>query len=185
MGRVYRYQSNLQSLTEHTFERYNRDPKYATSFRLCTTHRRSWVDPPPGYETYDSDGNVQPVNLKRALYGTRQASRLWNETVTKCRVSVGFIHRLANRGGGVDIDMAWLHFDVFRPSMHVPPHPTYYKSCTNYQISIPQATSNTFRITCPDQPKATHHSIGPRKHTSVDFSTGQDQNEQHLARIRS
>ena len=109
MGRVYRYQSNLQSLTEHTFERYNRDPKYATSFRLCTTHRRSWVDPPPGYETYDSDGNVQPVNLKRALYGTRQASILWNETVTKYRVSVGFIHRLAIRGGGVDIDMAWLH----------------------------------------------------------------------------
>ena len=50
-----------------------------------------WVDPPPGYETYDSDGNVQPVNLKKALYGTKQASRLWNETVTKYLVSVGFV----------------------------------------------------------------------------------------------
>ena len=50
-----------------------------------------WVDPPPGYETYDSHGNVQPVNLKKALYGTKQASRLWNETVTKYLVSVGFI----------------------------------------------------------------------------------------------
>ena len=42
-----------------------------------------YVDPPKGFETKDSNGNKQVLKLKRALYGTKQASRLWQETLTK------------------------------------------------------------------------------------------------------
>lgn len=36
-----------------------------------------YVDPPKGYEKIDKDGNPYVLKLKKSLYGTKQASRLW------------------------------------------------------------------------------------------------------------
>ena len=53
--------------------------------------------------------------------------------------------------------------------MHVPPHPTYYKSCTNHiRLASHKPHATCVGITCPDRPNVTH-STGPLKHTSVDF----------------
>ena len=42
-----------------------------------------FVDPPPGYATYDSSGKPKPIKLKKALYGTKQASRLWQQELRR------------------------------------------------------------------------------------------------------
>ena len=50
-----------------------------------------WVEPPKGYEEYERDGKTTKVlKLKRALYGTKQASRLWQNTLRDYLVSEGF-----------------------------------------------------------------------------------------------
>ena len=36
-----------------------------------------YVEPPRGFEKYDKHGNPYVLKLKRALYGTKQASRMW------------------------------------------------------------------------------------------------------------
>ena len=36
-----------------------------------------YVEPPRGFEKYDKDGKSYVLKLKRALYGTKQASRMW------------------------------------------------------------------------------------------------------------
>ena len=36
-----------------------------------------YVEPPRGFEKYDKDGRSYVLKLKRALYGTKQASRMW------------------------------------------------------------------------------------------------------------
>ena len=36
-----------------------------------------YVRPPPGFEQYDKNGKVMMLRLKKALYGTKQASRMW------------------------------------------------------------------------------------------------------------
>ena len=45
-----------------------------------------FFDPPKGFETYETvNGKKYPLllYLKRALYGTKQASRLWQDTLRK------------------------------------------------------------------------------------------------------
>jgi len=49
-----------------------------------------WVMPPKGLETYDTDGTLMVLKLKKALYGTKQASRLWQETLRNFLKSHGF-----------------------------------------------------------------------------------------------
>ena len=36
-----------------------------------------YVEPPRGFEKYDEHGKSYVLKLKRALYGTKQASRMW------------------------------------------------------------------------------------------------------------
>ena len=36
-----------------------------------------YVEPPKGFEKYDENGKSYVLKLKRALYGTKQASRMW------------------------------------------------------------------------------------------------------------
>ena len=40
-----------------------------------------YIDPPKGFATKGSDGLIQVLKLKRALYGTKQASHLFQETL--------------------------------------------------------------------------------------------------------
>ena len=47
-----------------------------------------WVEPPKGYPTLCGSG--QGLKLKKALYGTKQASYLWQQTLCKFLRSVGF-----------------------------------------------------------------------------------------------
>ena len=49
-----------------------------------------FVSPPKGFETYDANGNVKPLKLIKALYGTKQASRLWQKKLREWLVENGF-----------------------------------------------------------------------------------------------
>ena len=51
-----------------------------------------WVEPPKGWDKERDKYGTKVLRLKKALYGTRQASRLWQETLTKFLVELGF-HR--------------------------------------------------------------------------------------------
>ena len=46
-----------------------------------------WVEPPRGYEEYDSDGRSKVLKLKRALYGSRQSGRCWQMELRKFLMS--------------------------------------------------------------------------------------------------
>ena len=49
-----------------------------------------WVEPPKGWDKEKDQYGIKVLRLKKALYGTRQASRLWQETLTKFLVELGF-----------------------------------------------------------------------------------------------
>ena len=49
-----------------------------------------YVRPPLGYEQYDKDGNVLLLKLKKALYGTKQASRMWQLKLRETLLKLGF-----------------------------------------------------------------------------------------------
>ena len=54
-----------------------------------------YVEPPKGFETYDADGKPQVLRLLRALYGSKQASRLWQQHLKHHLVSkMGFTNSL-------------------------------------------------------------------------------------------
>ena len=42
-----------------------------------------YVEPPPGFETKDNKGRPKLLKLKKALYGTKQASKLWQDTLVR------------------------------------------------------------------------------------------------------
>ena len=49
-----------------------------------------YVEPPKGYATKGKDGQTQVLKLKKALYGTKQASRLWQQSLRDKLLSLGF-----------------------------------------------------------------------------------------------
>ena len=50
-----------------------------------------YVEPPRGFEKYDENGKSCVLKLKRALYGTKQASRRWQEKLAEhLTVRMGF-----------------------------------------------------------------------------------------------
>ena len=55
-----------------------------------------WVEPARGFESYDKDGNSQVYKLKQALYGTKQASRLWQQTLRHFLLDQGFTSSLSD-----------------------------------------------------------------------------------------
>ena len=50
-----------------------------------------YVEPPRGFETKGKDGKAQVLRLKKALYGTKQASRLWQQTLVARLTAMGFV----------------------------------------------------------------------------------------------
>ena len=55
-----------------------------------------YVEPPPGYEEYDANGKTMVLKLRKALYGTKQASRLWQETLRNKLTQMGFTSSLSD-----------------------------------------------------------------------------------------
>ena len=55
-----------------------------------------WVQPPPGYETFDASNLPVPVKLIKSLYGTKQASRCWQDELCKALESQGFVRNDAD-----------------------------------------------------------------------------------------
>ena len=54
-----------------------------------------YVEPPKGFETYDTAGKPKVLRLLRALYGSKQASRLWQQHLKHHLVSkMGFTNSL-------------------------------------------------------------------------------------------
>ena len=49
-----------------------------------------YVRPPLGYEQYDKKGNLLLLKLKKALYGTKQASRMWQLKLRDTLIQLGF-----------------------------------------------------------------------------------------------
>lgn len=49
-----------------------------------------WVEQAKGFEIYDKDGGEMVLKLKRALYGTKQAGRLWQDTLRQHLLDLGF-----------------------------------------------------------------------------------------------
>ena len=50
-----------------------------------------WVEPPKGFDTERDKHGTFVLKLKKALYGTKQASRLWQQTLSEFLVSIGFV----------------------------------------------------------------------------------------------
>ena len=55
-----------------------------------------YVDQAKGYEVLDEDGTPLVLKLKRALYGTKQASRLWQDTLRAFLCELGFKNSLVD-----------------------------------------------------------------------------------------
>ena len=49
-----------------------------------------YVEPPKGFATTGKDGRPQVLRLKKALYGTKQAARLWQQALVKRLKTMGF-----------------------------------------------------------------------------------------------
>ena len=54
------------------------------------------INPPRGYETKGADGKPLLLQLLRALYGTKQASCLWQDTLKKWLLSYGFVQSISD-----------------------------------------------------------------------------------------
>ena len=50
-----------------------------------------WVEPPKGFDTAKDRFGTLVLKLKKALYGTKQASRLWQQTLAAFLIKLGFI----------------------------------------------------------------------------------------------
>ena len=46
-----------------------------------------WVEPPRGFEEYEADGTSKVLKLNRALYGSRQSGRCWQNTLRNFLIS--------------------------------------------------------------------------------------------------
>ena len=55
-----------------------------------------FVEQAPGFKVYDKDGGELVLKLLRALYGTKQAGRLWQETLRKHLLDMGFKNSLVD-----------------------------------------------------------------------------------------
>ena len=58
-----------------------------------------FVEPPRGFEEFEIIGDKRRskvLHLLRALYGTKQASRLWQDTLRKALLEIGFIQSTAD-----------------------------------------------------------------------------------------
>ena len=62
----------------------------SNAFTQADIDTELYVEPPKGFETTGKDGRSQVLKLKKALYGTKQAARLWQETLVKRLKDLGF-----------------------------------------------------------------------------------------------
>ena len=61
-----------------------------SAFTQASIDTEIYVDPPKGFETKGKDGKPQVLRLLKALYGTKQAARLWQQALIKHLLSMGF-----------------------------------------------------------------------------------------------
>ena len=62
-----------------------------SAFTQADIDAEIYVQPPKGFETKDDDGNPKILKLRKALYGTKQASRMWQEKLAEHLVTkMGF-----------------------------------------------------------------------------------------------
>ncbi|KAE8688933.1 Detected protein of confused Function [Hibiscus syriacus] len=59
-------------------------------------HEDVYMQQPPGFEHFDSDGNPLVCKLQKALYGIRQAPRNWNDKLKVCMLDLGFVESKAD-----------------------------------------------------------------------------------------
>ena len=55
-----------------------------------------FINPPRGYETKGGNGKPLLLQLLRALYGTKQASCLWQDTLKKWLLSYGLVQSVSD-----------------------------------------------------------------------------------------
>ena len=55
-----------------------------------------FINPPRGYETKGAAGKPLLLQLLRALYGTKQASCLWQDTLKKWLLDYGFVQSISD-----------------------------------------------------------------------------------------
>ena len=62
-----------------------------SAFTQADIDAEIYIEPPKGFESKGRDGQPQVLKLKKALYGTKQASRLWQQALVKRLVAMGFV----------------------------------------------------------------------------------------------
>ena len=61
-----------------------------SAFTQADMDAEIYVDPPKGFESKGKDGQPRVLRLKKALYGTKQAARLWQQALIKRLIAMGF-----------------------------------------------------------------------------------------------
>ena len=61
-----------------------------SAFTQAEIDAEIYVEPPKGFATTGKDGRPQVLRLKKALYGTKQAARLWQQALVKRLKMMGF-----------------------------------------------------------------------------------------------
>ena len=61
-----------------------------SAFTQAEIDAEIYVEPPKGFATTGKDGRPQVLRLKKALYGTKQAARLWQQALVKRLKTMGF-----------------------------------------------------------------------------------------------
>ena len=61
-----------------------------SAFTQANIDAEVYVEAPKGFETKGKDGQPKVLKLRKALYGTKQAARLWQQALVKRLVTMGF-----------------------------------------------------------------------------------------------
>ena len=62
----------------------------SNAFTQADIDAEIYVESPKGYESKGRDGKYRVLKLQKALYGTKQAARLWQETLVAKLKAMGF-----------------------------------------------------------------------------------------------
>ena len=74
---------------------------WTSAFTQANIDTEIYVDPPKGFTTKGKDGKPKVLLLRKALYGTKQAARLWQQALIAKLIDMGFKGGLRGLGGAV------------------------------------------------------------------------------------